>query len=114
MQHILRVVQETATKVATAIAKISYKDNMDSRSPFRTQEEALDFLRRIGMKRRRTLEGTEREHMLTLLGLLEPDNSSNNQRTFTETYYHAGKEYELTWGFDDAGPEPLIEEVSQL
>ena len=85
-----------------------------TRSPFGSREEALAFLRSIGMKQRRTLEGSEREHMLTLLALIEPTDSSNNQRTFTETYHHAGKEYELTWGFDDAGPAPLIEEVSEL
>lgn len=79
-----------------------------------TKEEAFEFLKRIGMKERRTLEGVEREHMLTLLALIEPHDTSNNQRTFTETYFHAGKEYELTWGFSDAGSEPLVEEVSEL
>ena len=88
---------------------------MDSRSPFNSKEEAIEFLRRIGMKNRRTLLGQEREHMLTILALVEPANSSNNQRTFTETYYHAGKEYELTWGFSIEGePEPLIEEITEL
>lgn len=66
------------------------------------------------MKKRRTLEGEEREHMLTLLALLDPTESSNNQRTFTEVYHHAGKEYELTWGFDDGFPEPFVEEVREL
>lgn len=84
---------------------------MDSRSPFRTKEEATEFLKSIGMKNRRTLLGEEREHMLTLLALIEPANS----RTFTETYYHAGKEYELTWGFSIEGePEPLVEEITEL
>ena len=88
---------------------------MDSRSPFRTKEEAIEFLKRIGMKNRRLLEGTEREHMLTLLALVEPTETSNNQRTFTETYYHAGKEYELTWGFgDDGQPDPWVEEITEL
>lgn len=86
-----------------------------NRSPFRTKEEATEFLRSIGMKNRRTLLGTEREHILTLLALLEPADSGNNQRTFTETYYHAGKEYELTWGFSIEGePEPLVEEITEL
>lgn len=85
-----------------------------TRSPFGSKEEALAFLKKIGMKQRRTLEGVEREHMLTLLKLIEPANVSNNQRTFTETYFHAGKEYELTWGFSDAGPEPIVEEIKEL
>ena len=87
---------------------------MDSRSPFRTKEEATEFLRSIGMKNRRVLEGDEREHILTLLALLEPIDVSNNQRTFTETYHHAGKEYELTWGFSDVGPTPYVEEITEL
>ena len=79
------------------------------------REKALQFLRSIGMKNRRVLEGTERDHMITLLALVEPTETSNNQRTFTETYHHAGKEYELTWGFGVEGePEPYVEEVQEL
>lgn len=85
-----------------------------SLSPFKTKEEAIEFLKSIGMKNRRVLEGDEREHILTLLALLEPTDVSNNQRTFTETYHHAGKEYELTWGFSDVGPTPYVEEITEL
>ena len=86
-----------------------------NRSPFGTKEEALEFLKSIGMKNRRVLEGDEREHMLTIFALVEPTETSNNQRTFTETYYHAGKEYEVTWGFSIEGePEPLVEEITEL
>lgn len=83
-------------------------------SPFKTKEEAIEFLKSIGMKNRRVLEGDEREHILTLLALLEPTDVSNNQKTFTETYLHAGKEYELTWGFSDVGPTPYVEEITEL
>lgn len=79
-----------------------------------SQAEAIEFLKSIGMKNRRVLEGDEREHMLTLLKLLEPTDVSNNQRTFTETYHHAGKEYELTWEFSDVGPTPYVEEITEL
>jgi len=78
------------------------------------EKEALEFLKSIGMKKRRTLEGKEREHLLTLLALIEPTDISDNQRTFTETYHHAGKEYELTWGFNDVGPAPYVEEITDL
>ena len=78
-----------------------------------SDKERLDFLKSIGMKQRRLLEGVEREYMLTLFALLEPAETSNNQRTFTETYYHAGKEYELTWGFSDEGSEPYVEEITE-
>lgn len=79
-----------------------------------TKEEALEFLRSVGMKNHRLIEGTEREHLLTLFALIEPTESSNNQRTFTETYHHAGKEYDVTWGFSDEGPEPIVEEITEL
>jgi hypothetical protein len=86
-----------------------------NRSPFRTQEEALAFLKSIGMKKRRTLLGTEREHMLTLFALITPTESSNNQRTFTDTYHHAGKEYEVTFGFNEGDePDPIVEELTEL
>lgn len=85
------------------------------RSPFRTQQEALEFLKSIGMKHRRTLIGTERDHMLLVFALIEPSESSNNQRTFTETFHHAGKEYDVTYGFSDEGePDPIVEELTEL
>ena len=49
------------------------------------------------------------------VALIEPTESSNNQRTFTETYHHIGKEYEVTYGFDIEGePEPYVEEITEL
>ena len=86
-----------------------------NRSPFRNKEEALAFLRRIGMKQRRTLTGTEREHMLLIFALIKPTDSNNNQRTFSEIYHHAGKEYEVTYGFSNSGePDPIVEELTEL
>ena len=86
-----------------------------NRSPFRNQEEALAFLKKIGMKKRRTLTGTEREHILLIFALIDPIDSSNNQRTFTNTYRYIGKEYEVTYGFSDSGePDPIVEELTEL
>lgn len=86
-----------------------------NRSPFRNQEEALDFLKSIGMKKRRVLEGVEREHMLLLFALIEPVSKDNNQRTFSETYLHNGKQYEVTYGFSMEGePDPIVEELTEL
>lgn len=86
-----------------------------NRSPFRNQEEALAFLKKIGMKKRRVLEGVEREQMLLVFALIGPTDSSNNQRTFSETYYHIGKEYEVTYGFSEKDePDPIVEEITEL
>jgi hypothetical protein len=78
-----------------------------------TKAEAIAFLKKIGYKQRRKLEGVERTHMLTLFSLLEPAEVSNNQHTWTETYYHAGKEYELTWGFEGED-DPYVEEIIDI
>ena len=86
-----------------------------NRSPFKNQQDIFSFLKKIGMMNRRVLTGREREHMLLIFALIEPTESSNNQRTFTETYHHIGKEYEVTYGFDIEGePEPYVEEITEL
>ena len=61
------------------------------------------FLRDVMGSPRRTIEGVEKEHMLTVFSLIEPTSNSNNQHTWTTVYHHAGKEYHLTdgVGFDE-------------
>lgn len=72
-----------------------------------TTEEAHAFIRKVMGPPRRVLEGADREHMLTVFRLLEPTHSSNNQRSFTEEYEHAGKKYDVHY-FED---EILVEEI---
>jgi hypothetical protein len=45
--------------------------------------------------------------MLTVFSLVEPINVSNNQRSFTEEYEHAGKKYDVHY-FED---ETIVEEI---
>jgi hypothetical protein len=53
--------------------------------------------------------------MLLVFALIGPTDSSNNQRSFSETYHHIGKEYEVTYGFSDEGePDPIVEEITEL
>ena len=66
-----------------------------------------EFMRKVMGPERRVLEGTEREHMLTVLRLVEPIRSTNNQRSFTDEYVHAGKMYDIHY-FDDA---VVVEEI---
>jgi hypothetical protein len=73
----------------------------------RTVEEAKAFIRKVMGPPRRVLEGAEREHMLTVLRLVEPIRSTNNQRSFTDEYVHAGKMYDIHY-FDD---ETVVEEI---
>jgi hypothetical protein len=72
-----------------------------------TVEEARAFIRKIMGPPRRTLIGQERDHMLTIFALIEPISSSNNQRSWTDVYEHAGKTYHVHF-FED---ETEIEEI---
>jgi len=73
-----------------------------------TPEEAKAFIRKIMGPERRVLEGTEREHMLTVLRLVEPIRSTNNQRSFTDEYVHAGKMYDIHYFLDEVVVEEIL------
>jgi hypothetical protein len=72
-----------------------------------TAEEARAFVCKVMGPARRSLEGKERDHIWTLLQLIEPASQSNNQRTWTDVYHLNGKEYHVHY-FDDT---PDIEEI---
>ena len=57
-----------------------------------------EFMRRIMGPNQRIIEGQEKEHLLTVFRLTEPTEESNNQRSWTSVYEHAGKTYHLTLG----------------
>ena len=65
------------------------------------------FLRQLNGPERRTLPEQERDHMLTIFRLIDPVESSNNQRTWTDVYEHAGKIYHVHY----VEFETIIEEV---
>ncbi len=75
-----------------------------------TPEEARAFIRKIMGPPRRVLEGEEREHMLTVLRLVEPIRSTNNQRSFTDEYVHAGKMYDVHYFEDETVVEEILED----
>jgi hypothetical protein len=77
-----------------------------------TPDEARAFVRKIMGPERRVLEGTEREHMLTVLRLVEPTRSTNNQRSFTDEYVHAGKMYDVHYFDDEIVVEEYLDEES--
>lgn len=92
-------VNVTVIKDATVTAKTNSL-NM-------TPEEAQAFIRKVMGPPRRVLADNEREHMLTVFRLLEPFETSNNQRSFTEEYRHANKIYHVHY-FED---ETIVEEI---
>ena len=67
-----------------------------------------EWYRKIHGPNLKELIGKEAEQMLIVLTLVEPYKSTNNQRTSTDFYEHAGKEYRVTYGLGD---DPLVEEV---
>ena len=75
-----------------------------------TKEQALAFIRKVMGPERRNIEGVEKEHLLTVFKLIEPVSSSNNQRSFTDIYEHAGKEYHVHYFDDDIIVEELLKD----
>ena len=71
-----------------------------------------EFMRKVMGPPRRVLEGDEREHILTVFRLVEPISSSNNQRSFTEEYEHAGKRYDVHYFEDETIVEEILDEES--
>ena len=71
-----------------------------------------EFMRKVMGPPRRVLEGDEREHMLTVFNLIEPVRSSNNQRSFTEEYEHAGKMYDVHYFEGETVVEEYLDEES--
>lgn len=74
----------------------------------RTPEEAKQFLRQIMGPPRRTLIGQEREHVMTMLALLEPFEESNNQNSWTSCYRIGDTEYQVTTFFDS---EEIVDQM---
>jgi hypothetical protein len=69
--------------------------------------ELKKFMRKILGPDRRKITGQEHDYMLTVFQLIEPIESSNNQRSWTDVYQHAGKTYHVHY-FED---ETEIEEI---
>ena len=57
-----------------------------------------EFMRKVMGPEQRIIEGVEKEHLFTIFNLLEPTEESNNQRSWTTVYEHAGKTYHYTIG----------------
>lgn len=58
----------------------------------------------------RELKDKEYNQIWTLLRLIEPVSSSNNQRSWTDEYELNGKKYNVTYGLED---KPIIEEITK-
>ena len=75
----------------------------------KTKEEAYDWLVKIGVIRPNTREivGDEKEQTLTMLRLIEPTVTTNNQHSWSEDYIIGNLHYSVSY-FDD---EIFLEET---
>lgn len=78
-----------------------------------TPDKARAFIRAVMGPPKRTLEGEERDYMLTVLRLLEPVRQTNNQRSFTDEYIHAGKRYDVHYFEDEIEVEVYLDDEQQ-
>jgi hypothetical protein len=74
-----------------------------------TQQEAREFIRRVMGPPRRELEGAERDQVILMLAMLgKPTRTSNNQRSYSEEYEHAGRYWCVTTWPDG---QYIVEEI---
>jgi len=78
--------------------------------PIMTPDQARAFIRKVMGPARRTIEGIEKEHLLTVFRLIDPISSSNNQRSMTDIYQHADKLYHVHYFENDIEVEELLED----
>ena len=77
-----------------------------------TPEEARAFIRKVSGNPFRILKGNEYDKVWTMLSLIEPASTSNNQRTWTDVYIIGNQEehdeYHVTWWASNELPEITV------
>jgi hypothetical protein len=64
-----------------------------------TPEESRALLKSLGLtKKRRVIEGEERDQIMTMLRLLGPGEQTNNQHVWTESWCVGNIEYNIHTG----------------
>jgi hypothetical protein len=98
----------------TVTAKTSVELIQEAAERIRNDPVKLkEFMRKVMGPPKRVLEGAEREHMLTVFKLIEPVRTTNNQRSFTDEYVHAGKMYDVHYFDDEIVVEEYLEDDIQ-
>jgi len=74
-------------------------------------DTARRFLKGLGLlKKRRVIEGEEREQVMTMLRLLGPGEQSNNQHVWTESWRVGNIEYNIHSGGEFEELEEVIDD----
>ncbi len=99
----------TVTKDVTVTAKTNLDWIQEAADRIASDPIKLkEFMRKVMGPDKRKIEGTEREHLFTVFRLLEPIESTNNQRSFTDVYEHAGKTYHVHYFEDETELEEIL------
>lgn len=89
----------TVTKDVTVTAKTNLDWMQEAADRIMSDPIKLaEFMRSVMGPKQRIIEGQEREHLLTVFNLIAPVDETNNQRSWTTVYEHAGKTYHFTTG----------------
>jgi len=75
-----------------------------------TPEQARAWLRGITGAPRRVLDGAEREQILTMLALIGPAVTTNNQHSWSEDYVQGDRHWCVTYF---PGEEAIVEEIER-
>jgi len=90
---------------------VSYLDRLANGANNMTPEESYALLKKLGLtKKRRNLEGKEREQVMTMLRLLGPGETSNNQHVWTESWRVGNIEYNIHSGDEFEELEEVIDD----
>jgi hypothetical protein len=73
-----------------------------------TPEQARAFVRKIMGPSRRVLTGAEREQTLTMLALIGPTVTTNNQHSWSEDYVQGGQHWCVTYFPNE---DAVVEEI---
>lgn len=110
-RYLKAIVPVTVIKDVTVTAKTSVELIQEAAERIRNDPVKLkEFMRKVTGPPKRVLEGAEREHMLTVFKLIEPVRTTNNQRSFTDEYVHAGKMYDVHYFDDGIVVEEILED----
>ena len=90
---------------------MSYLDRLRDRANSMTPEESYALLKSLGLtKKRRVIEGEERDKVMTMLRLLGPGEQTNNQRVWTESWRVGNIEYNIHTGAEFEELEEVIDD----
>lgn len=83
--------------------------NIKAKHAAMTPEQARAWIRQVVGPPRRVLEGAELQQTLTMLAIIGPTATSNNQHSWSEDYIQGGRHWCVTYFPNEA--EPIVEEI---